>query len=94
MRVFEGSLFHQAFLDSVGGMADMMDGMVGHASAHNIHKCLSKTVNFNHPEVENVHVGNFKYLTLVCLFLLLVALFVLISEKVYKMMKTTRVQPL
>ena len=94
MRVFEGSLFHQAFIDSVGGMADMMDGMVGHASAHNIHKCLSKTVNFNHPEVENVHVGNFKYLTLVCLFLLLVALFVLISEKVYKMMKTTRVQPL
>ena len=94
MWVFEGSLFHQAFSDSIDGVAGLMQGVVGHASASNIQKCLSKTVNFNHSKVENVLVGNFRYLVLVCLFLLLVAIAVLILENLNKMMKTTRVRPL
>ena len=56
-------------------------------------KCLSDQVIFNEEQVETVVVQNFKFLTLICVLLLLLALSVLFLENVHKM-KTTRVTPL
>ena len=49
--VFEGSLLHQTFKDSVGGF-DLGPIMAG-TSYSNIRECMSKQVHYNHPKVEN-----------------------------------------
>ena len=56
-------------------------------------KCMSKSVNYDQPEVEKVVLSNFKYLFLVCAILFIVSLTVLFFENVQEMMKQSRVSP-
>ena len=89
---FEGSIFDKALSESVAGVdvGSMFDG-IRHS---NIRKCLSKTVNFNHPEVEKVNVRNFKYLAGMCLLFLLVSLTTFIGEILHAKRRQTKVRPI
>ena len=90
--LFEGDVIKKVIAD----VADTMDfGPLteGAASMSEIMKCLSKTVNYNHPEVEKVNPSNFRYLGLIYALLFIVAFVVLFLEIVDKLL-TTRVRPL
>ena len=62
--VFEGSLLHHAFENSIGGF-DLGPIMAG-TSYSNIRECMSKQVHYNHPKVEIVNVLNLRLLLFIC----------------------------
>ena len=88
--LFEGDVIKKLIADVIDTI-DFGPMSEGTASISEIMKCMSKTVNYNHPEVEKVNPRNFRYLALLCAFLFFKALIALVSEIVHKMMTITRV---
>ena len=88
--LFEGDIIKIVITD----LSDAMDFgpiMQGTASMSEIMKCLSKTVNYNHPEVDTVNPSNFRYLALIYALLFLLAFVVLVLENVHKLLATREV---
>ena len=78
-RIFEAGIALKVISDSFENM-DLGPMMEIAADYSEIMKCMSKQVNYNHPEVERVSFKNFVYLNVVCSALLLTAFLVLVSE--------------
>ena len=89
-RIFEGGILPKIISDSFESM-DLGPIVTGAADYSEIMKCMSKQVNYNHPEVERVSFKNFVYLNIVCSLLFLIAFLVLVIEL---WPKRTRVIPI
>ena len=89
--LFEGDIIKK-LIAHVADTVDYGPIMEGTASISEIMKCLSKTVNYNHPKVENANPSNFRYLGLIYAFFFFIAFIVLVLEIVQKLWTTTRVR--
>ena len=89
-RIFEGGFEPKVISDSFESV-DMGPIMEGAADYSEIMKCMSKKVNYNHPEVETASLKNFVYLNVICSLLFLTAFVVLVIES---WPKKTRVIPI
>ena len=89
-RIFEAGIAPRVISDTFESM-DFGPLMEGAADYSEIMKCMSKQVNYNHPEVERVSFKNFKYLNVVCGLLFVTAFLVLVVES---WPKKTRVTPI
>ena len=78
-RIFEGGIALKVISDLFENM-ELVPMMEIAADYSEIMKCMSKQVNYNHPEVERVSFKNFVYLNVVCSLLFLIAFLVLVSE--------------
>ena len=89
--LFEGDIIHKS-VDLVGHAIEFGSFSDGNeVSFSALLKCMSKQVNYNQPEVEEVSVKNFKYLIQVCGILIAICCVVLVLELLYKTFKETRV---
>ena len=77
--LFEGDVIKKLIADVIDTI-DFGHLSEGTASISEITKCMSKTVNYNQAEVEQVNPKNFRYLALVYAILVLVAFIVFVLE--------------
>ena len=92
-RLFEGGVFFIAMYEL---MDEISFGPIteGSVSVYEIRKCMSKQLIYHQHEVERVNVRNFRYLSLVCVLLFLVAFAVLLLENIHTYLSVTRVTPM
>ena len=87
-RIFEGGILLRVISDSFESM-DMGPLMERAADYSEIMKCMSKQVNYNHPEVERVSLKNFVHLNVACSLLFVTAVLVLAIESWPKKRRVT-----
>ena len=78
-RIFEAGIAPKVISDSFESI-NLGPLMEGAADYSDIMKCMSKQVNYNHPEVETASLKNFVYLNVACSLLFLTAFVVLVIE--------------
>ena len=81
--MIEGAILPQTIADSFDAM-EFGPMTKANPSFSEMLKCMSKQVNYNHPEVETVNVRNFKSLACFCGFLFILAFMALVLENIHK----------